>query len=321
MKAVVSTEYGPPEMLQIKDIAKPVPGENQVLIKVHATAINDYDWSMIRGKPYLYRLMFGLFKPKNRVPGMELAGTVESLGKNASKFHVGEAVYGDISEYGFGSFAEYICINQQALIRKPHEMTFQQAAAIPHASLLAFQGLTDIGKIESGQKILINGAGGGMGTFGLQIAKLYHAEVTGVDSGEKLSLMKSLGFDHVIDYKKVDFTSNGQRYDLILDAKTNRAPRSYLSSLKPSGQYVSVGGSPSRLLQLLMYKWWARKFTGKGLHILALKPNKGLDLINELFNDGKINPVIDGPYSLEEIPKVIQYFGEGKHVGKVVILV
>ncbi len=319
MKAITYTQYGPPEVLQLKEVEKPAPKENEVLVKVFATAVNDYDWSMVRGKPYLYRLMFGIIKPKKKIPGMELAGTIEALGTNATLFKVEDAVYGDISGYGFGSFAEYICINEKALILKPGKMSFEQAASIPHAAMLAVQGLIDIGKVQKEQKILINGAGGGFGTFGLQIAKLYSVEITGVDTGDKLNMMKSIGFDHVIDYRKEDFTKNGLRYDLILDAKTNRSTFDYLRSLGPNGRYVTVGGTTSRLLQAFFLGPLIRRFNKKSISIVALKPNKDLDYINELFEAGKIKPVIDGPYKLNEVPEAIRYFGEGKHKGKIVI--
>ena len=319
MKAIVCTKYGPPEVLQLKEVEKPTPKENEVLVKVIATAVNDYDWSMVRGKPYLYRLMFGIFKPKRKITGMELAGIIEALGTNATTFKVGNEVYGDISGYGFGSFAEYICINEKALKLKPGKMSFEQAASIPHASMLAVQALIDIGKVQKGEKILINGAGGGFGTFGFQIAQLFNAEVTGVDTGDKLEMMKSIGFDHIIDYKKEDFTKNGQRYDLILDAKTNRSTFNYLRSLSPNGRYVTVGGEISRLLQAFILDPLIHSFNKKSIRIVALKPNKDLDYINELFEEGKIKPVIDGPYKLNEVPEAIRYFGEGKHKGKVVI--
>ena len=321
MKAIVFTKYGAPDVLQLKEMPKPSPGEEEVLVKIHATAVNDYDWSMVRGKPYLYRLMFGLWKPKKQIPGMELSGTVEAVGKNVRAFQVGDAVFGDISEYGFGSFAEYLCIHEKALVLKPAAMSFEEAAAIPHASLLAYQGLVEIGKIQKGQQILINGAGGGVGTFGLQLAKLYDAEVTGLDTGNKLGMMQSIGFDHVIDYKKEDFTKNGQRYDLILDAKTNRSIFSYARSLKPNGTYVTVGGYLSSLLQLLMLKPLLSASSEKRFHILALKPNKDIAYINELFEAGKLKTVIDGPYTLSQTQEAVQYFGEGKHQGKVVISV
>ncbi len=319
MKAIVCTQYGPPSNLQLQEVPKPSPKANEVLVKVHATAVNDYEWSFVRGKPYVYRLMFGLRKPKNPIPGMEVAGTVEALGVDATKFSVGDAVYGDLSDHGFGSFAEYICVKEEVLTLKPERMTFEEATAIPHASMLAVQGLIDIGQIQQNQRILVNGAGGGVGTFALQIAKQYGAEVTGVDTGEKLQMMLDLGFDHVIDYKQTDFTRTGQQYDLVLDAKTNRSPFRYLRALKPQGKYVTVGGHLSRLFQVLFWKPWISWFSQKSVHILALKANKDLGYIHELFEAGKIRPVIDGPYPLEEAPQAIQRFGEGKHGGKVVI--
>ncbi|MGB5386046.1 MAG: NAD(P)-dependent alcohol dehydrogenase [Eudoraea sp.] len=319
MRALVFTKYGSPEVLQLKEIAKPTPKESEVLVKIHATAVNDYDWSLIRGKPYLYRLLFGILKPKHQIPGMELAGTIEALGTNAKSFKVGDAVYGDISAYGFGSFAEYVCINEKTLVLKPDTMSFEEAASIPHAAMLAVQGLIDIGQLQKRQKILINGAGGGMGTFALQIAKLYDAEVTGVDTGDKLKMMKELGFDYIIDYKKEDFTKNKQTYDLILDAKTTRSTFRYLRALKPCGKYVTVGGYLNRLIPILVLKPWISVFSNKRIHLVALKPNKDLEYINEIFATGKIKAVIDGPYELSALPGLIQYFGEGKHSGKVVI--
>ena len=321
MKAIVLKTYGPPEDLELKEVTKPTPKENEVLVKIHATAINDYDWSMVRGKPYMNRLLFGIVRPKRSIPGMELAGTIETTGVNVRSFKKGDAVYGDISAYGFGSLAEYICVNEKALIQKPSKMSFEEAASIPHAAMLAFQGLLDIGKIQNGQKILINGAGGGLGIFGLQIAKLYRAEVTGVDTGDKLQMMKSLGFDHIIDYKTADFTKNGQCYDLILDAKTNRSTFDHLRSLNPNGTYVTVGGDLNRLFQTFILGPWISRFTRKKVCILGLKPNKDLAYINELFETGKFKCVIDGPFKLSEVPKAIQLFGEGKHKGKIVITV
>lgn len=319
MKAIVCDRYGPPEQLQLREVPKPVPKANEVLVKIHATAINDYDWGMIRGQPYLYRLLFGITKPKNPVPGMELAGTIEIVGADVTSFEIGDAVYGDISEKGFGTFAEYVCVDAKALVHKPKAMSFDQAAAIPHAAMLAVQGLIDVGTIKKGQQVLINGAGGGVGTIALQIAKLHDVVVTGVDTGNKLEMMESLGFDHIIDYKKEDFTQNGKSYDLVLDARTNRPILAYLRSLKPQGKYVTVGGQLGKLLQLLLLKPMISILSKKRLHLVALRPNKDLAYINTLFEEGKVRPVIDGPYTLEEVPRLIRYFGEGKHTGKVVV--
>ena len=319
MKAINLIKYGSPETLQIKEVQIPEPAENELLIKVRATAINDYDWGMIRGKPYLYRLIFGISRPKRQIPGMELSGTVEALGPGARLFKKGDEVYGDISENGFGSFAEYVCVDERAVVKKPAKMSFEEATAIPHASMLAFQGLFDKGNLQNGQNILINGAGGGVGMFALQIAKLHECQVTGVDTAEKQEMMKSLGFDHFIDYRKEDFTKSGQQYDLILDTKTTHSPFAYARALKPGGIYVTVGGNIIRLLQAYILKSLVKWSTKKTISILALRPNKDLNYINGLFEEGKIHCIIDGPYPFEKIPWAVRYFGEGKHKGKVVI--
>ncbi|MCB0705348.1 MAG: NAD(P)-dependent alcohol dehydrogenase [Saprospiraceae bacterium] len=315
MKAILCLKYASAKALQVQEIPKPEPGAGSVLVKVRATAINDFDWSLIRGKPLLYRLLFGLRKPKTPIPGIEFSGTVEAIGTGVSSFSVGDAVYGDISGFGWGTFAEYCCVPEESILPMPDNMSFEEAAAIPHASMLALQGLLDVGGIKKGMKILINGAGGGVGAYGVQIAKIYEAEVTGVDAQSKLEGMRAIGYDQVLDYKKVDFTKNGQQYDLILDAKTNRAPKAYARALNPGGKYVTVGGSLSRLIQVVL----ANKLGRKEMYLLALKPNKGLEQISAWFAAGKIKPVIDGPYKLEEIPPMLQYFGEGKHQGKVIV--
>lgn len=320
MKAIIFEKYGlPEEVLNVKEVTVPIPKENEILIKIKATAVNDYDWSIIRGKPYLYRLMFGLFKPKNNIAGMELSGLVEKIGLNVKKFKVGDAVFGDISKYGFGTFAEYISINEDAIIKKPDGLSFEEAAALPHASTLAFQALRDLGEINQGQKILINGGGGGVGTIGLQLAKLHNCEVTGVDSQEKLDMMKSLGYDNVYNYKKINFTKTGERYDLILDCKTNKSAFSYLRALKPGGKYVTIGGELGKIIKVLFLGKFLHLFSTKKLLILSLKANEGLDYICELIMKNKIKCEIDGPYSLEETASLIQYFGEGAHKGKIVI--
>lgn len=322
MKAILSENYGlPEEILVLKEAAMPVPKENEVLIKIYTSAVNDYDWSMVRGKPYLYRLMFGVSKPKHPIAGMELAGVVERIGTKVGKLKVGDAVFGDISQFGFGTFAEYISIHEDAVLIKPDELGFETAAAIPHASILALQALRNIGKIKQGQKILINGGGGGVGTIGLQLAKLSNCEVTGVDSGRKLAMMKSLGYDRVMDYEKVDFTKTGEQYDLILDCKTSKSPFSYLRALKPTGIYVTIGGNPANLISVLFWGKIISLVTTKRLQILSLKPNEGLHEIAQLVIENKIRSEIDGPYPLEDTARLIQYFGEGKHKGKIVIKV
>lgn len=314
MKAIIFTKYGKPEeVLQVKEIDKPKSKENEVLVNVKSTSINDYDWSMVRGRPKLYQLMFGLFKPKRTIPGMELSGIVEEIGSKVTELNVGDHVYGDISEVGFGTFAEFIAIDAKAIVKKPAGLSFEQAAALPHAGLLAYQALKEI---KEHQKVLINGAGGGVGAIALQIAKHYNCEVTGVDTSAKFDIMKTQGFDHVIDYQQTDFTETGETYDFILDCKSKKSAFSYLKALKPKGTYVSVGGDLTKLIGILFWGKILSLFTKKKLEILALKPNKGLEELNGRFN---IKSYIDGPYKPEEIPRLIQYFGEGKHKGKVVV--
>ena len=320
MKAIIFEKYGlPKKVLSVKEVTVPIPKESEVLIRIKATAVNDYDWSLIRGKPYMYRLMFGLFKPKNSIAGMELSGLVEEIGLNVKKFKVGDAVFGDISNFGFGTFAEYICINENAIIKKPDGLSFEEAAALPHASTLALQALRDLGGINEGQKILINGGGGGVGTIGLQLAKLHNCEVTGVDSQEKLDMMKTLGYDNVIDYKKINFTKTGEQYDLILDCKTNKSVFSYLKALKPGGKYVTIGGKLDKLIKVLFWSKVLYFVSTKKLLILSLRANEGLEYICELLIQNKIKCEIDGPYSLEETASLVQYFGDGAHKGKIVI--
>ncbi len=324
MKAYNLKNYGAPDkVLKLIETEPPEPKNTEVMVKVCATTINDYDWSITTGKPYDYRLIFGIFSPRKKLltPGMEVAGIVEKLGNNANKFKAGDAVYGDISEFGFGSFAEFLCIDEKALSHKPDSMSFEEAASIPHAAMLALQALRDVGKIKDGQKILINGGGGGVGSFGIQIAKLYNAEVTGVDTGEKLKAMKTQGFDHVIDYKKVDFTKRDQKYDLILDCKTNRSLWKFLKVLKPEGKYVTIGGNSGKLLQMLYMNPILKLFSKKRMHMLMLRANKDLEYINQLYEEKKINCVIDGPYTFDKIPWAIQRFGNGLHHGKIVISV
>jgi NADPH:quinone reductase-like Zn-dependent oxidoreductase len=319
MKAIVFTKYGSPDVLELKDIDKPVPKEDEVLIKVYAVSINDWDLGLLYGD-IINRLINGLLKPKITIPGSDIAGRIEAIGKNVKKFQPGDEVYGDLSGR-WGGFAEYVCARENALALKPVSMSFEEAAAIPQAAMLAIQGLRDKGQIRSGQKLLINGAGGGVGTFAVQIAKLYGVEVTGVDRSEKLDMMRSIGFDHVINYKQEDFTKNGKSYDLILDVKTNRSIFDYTHVLNRNGIYVTVGGSMVRLLQALLLGPWISMISKKKICFVALKSNKELDYMNELYKTGKVKPVIDRTYTIDEVPQALRYFGEGTHKGKVVITV
>lgn len=319
MKAVVYTKYGTPDVLELIEIDQPIPQDDEVLIKVYAVSLNDWDCGLLQGD-FINRLLNGLFKPRIKILGSDIAGRVETVGKNVKMFQPGDEVYGDLSGT-WGGFAEYACAPEKALALKPATMTFEQAAAIPQAAMLAVQGLIDKGKIQTGQKLLVNGAGGGVGTFAVQIAKLYGVEITGVDSPGKLEMLRDVGFDHVIDYTKEDFTRNGQQYDLILDVKTNRSIFDYTRALRPNGMYVTVGGSITRLLQALILGPLISLISKKTITIVALKVNKDLAYMNDLFEAGKVKPVIDGPYRLAEVPNVFRLFGEGGHKGKVVISV
>jgi len=320
MKAIVFTKYGQTDVLEYKETEKPVPNDDEVLIKVHAVSINDWDWGLLQGIPFPNRLLFGLLKPKNKILGSDIAGRIEAVGNNVKRFQAGDEVYGDLTG-NWGGFAEYVCACENALALKPASMTFSEAAAIPQAAMLAVQGLRLMGQIQSGQKLLINGAGGGVGTFAVQIAKLSGAEVIGVDSAGKFDMMRSIGFDQVIDYTQEDFTQNEQSYDLILDVKTNRSPLKYLRALRPNGIYVTLGGSMPRIIQTLLWRPWIAIVSNKRIRICGLEPNKDLAYINKLFEAGKVKPVLDKAYTLSEVPEALQYFGEGKHKGKVVITV
>lgn len=316
MKAVVYTQYGTPDVLEFKEVEKPIPADDEVLIRMKAVSLNDWDVALLDGD-FINRTMNGLNAPKIQILGSDVAGSVEQCGKNVSAFKVGDEVYGDLSGR-WGAFAEYVCAPEKSLALKPSQMSFEQAAAIPQAGMLAVQGLIDKGGIKAGQKVLVNGAGGGVGTFAVQLGKLFGVEMTGVDSEEKRNMLKEAGFDHVIDYRKEDFTRTGKRYDLILDVKTNRSPFDYLRALNPRGTYATVGGSIGRLLQIFAMSSLISVTTRKKLVVVALKPNKDLEYINKLFEAGKISPVIDGPYSFDQIPDRFRYFAKGLHHGKVV---
>ena len=317
MKAVVYQKYGSPDVLELKEVEKPAPKDNEVLIKVHAVSVNASDCEFLRGSP-LYTRIWGLLKPKYKILGSDIAGRVEEVGRNVTQFQQGDAVFGDILER-WGGFAEYVCAPENALILKPASMTFEEAAAVPQAAGVALQGLRDKGQIQPGQKVLINGAGGGAGSFAVQIAKLFGAEVTGVDSTRKLDMMRSIGADQVIDYTQEDFIQNGQRYDLILDLVAYHSIFDYKRALSPKGVYVMVGGSMAHIFQTLFFGSWISMTGRKKMGILGAKPNKDLAFIIELIESGKVTPVIDRQYPLSEVSEALRYLGEGHAKGKVVI--
>jgi NADPH:quinone reductase-like Zn-dependent oxidoreductase len=318
MKAIVYTKYGSPEVLQLKDVEKPMPKDNEVLIKIHAASVNGSDWEGLRGKP-LYARFGGLRKPHYQILGSDIAGRVEEVGRNIRQFQPGDEVFGDILPRG-GGFAEYVCAPEKTLARKPANLTFEEAAAIPQGAVIALQGIRDKGQVQPGQNVLINGAGGSAGMFAVQLAKLYGAEVTGVDNAGKLDFMRSLGADHVIDYMQEDFTQNGKQYDMILDIIAYHSVFAYKQALRPNGSYFIVGGSVATLFQILLLGPWIRRTTGKKMRILAVHPNpKDMVYITELCKAGKVVPVIDRRYPLSETAEALRYLGEGHAKGKVVI--
>jgi NADPH:quinone reductase-like Zn-dependent oxidoreductase len=321
MQAIVYQKYGSPDVLQLEEVEKPTPKDDEVLVKVRAASLNDWDWGLLSGTPFMNRLFFGLLKPKIKILGGDIAGRIEAVGRNVKHVQPGDEVYGDLSGCGFGGFAEYVCARENALVLKPAGMTFEEAAAVPQAAVLALHGLRDKGQIQPGQKVLINGAGGGAGTFAVQIAKSFGAEVTGVDSTRKLDIMRSIGADHVVDYTEEDFTKGGRRYDWIIDFAAHHSIFDYKRVLNPEGIYVMVGGSTARIFQMMFLGPLISKTTNKTMGILMHKPNKDLAFMKELFEAGKVKPVIDKRYPLSEVPEAFRYFGEGRHRGKLVITV
>jgi NADPH:quinone reductase-like Zn-dependent oxidoreductase len=320
MRAIVYEEYGPPEVLQLKEVEKPAPMENEVLVKVHAASVNYIDWQILRGESFFLRLTTGgLLKPKHKILGDDIAGRVEAVGVNAKQFQPGDEVFG-ISD--FDAFAEYVCVPENALAHKPDSMTFEEAAAVPEAAIPALQGLRDHGQIQPGQKVLINGAGGGVGTFAVQIAKSFGAEVTGVCSTRKLDMVRSIGADHVVDYTQEDFTKSEQRYDLILANAGEHSIFEYKRVLSPEGIYVCTGGSFAQYFQATLLGPLISMMGSKKLGSMLAKPNqKDYDFLIELIEAGKVVPVIDRRYPLSEVPEALRYYGGGQVQGKVVIIV
>jgi NADPH:quinone reductase-like Zn-dependent oxidoreductase len=319
MQAAVIDRYGPPDVVQVLDVATPEPKADEVLVRVHAASINDWDWGILKGSTLFDRLLNGLRAPRVRILGCDVAGRVEAVGAAVKAFQPGDDVYGDLCASGFGAFAEYVCAPEAALVRKPSGMSFEQAAALPQAAMLAVQGLLQVGRIRPRQEVLLNGAGGGVGTIALQLARLHDADVTVVDKASKLDMLRSLGAQHVVDYAVQDFTRQGRRYDLILDVKTRRSPLAYARSLKPGGVYATVGGEIHRLLAMLPLMPLLSRLSRKHLRIVVLKPNKDLAYVNALFEAGKLVPVIDGTYRLADIREALRRYGTGDHYGKVVI--
>jgi len=325
MKAIVQDKYGTSEVLELRDIARPEIGEGEVLVRVRAAGINPGDWAIMGGLPYVARPIYGMGKPKNAVRGTDVAGQVEAVGTSVRRFRPGDEVFGSSKQLG-GALAEYAAVSEDALAPKPANLTFEQAAAVPMAGYVALQALRDHGKVKAGQKVLVNGASGGIGTFAVQIAKSFGAEVTGVTSTRNVSLVQSLGADHVIDYTKEDFTQTGQRYDFILDNVANHSLSDLRRTLTPSGMLVPNGGgfehrwvaSGGRLIGAKL----SFAFASQRLATFIVSPNQeNLGVLRELIEAGKVTPVIDRTYALSETRQAIDHVGTGHARGKVVVAV
>jgi len=321
MQAMVYHTYGSPDVLKLEEVQKPVPQDDQVLVKVVAASAAAGDWHLLRADPFLVRFMSGLLTPKYKILGAAVAGRVEAVGRNVTQFKPGDEVFGDLSRCGFGAFAEYVVASEDALALKPTNLTFEQAATVPVSAVTALQGLR-AGQIQPGQKVLINEASGGVGTFAVQIAKALGAEVTAVCSTSKMELMRSLGADHVIDYTKEDFTQNGQRYDLILAANGYQPLAAYQRALSPQGIYVMTGGATAQMFEAMLQGPWRSKKGGQKMGNLLASPNqKDLIFVKELLEAGKVTPVIDRCFPLQAVADAIRYLEAGHAKGKVVITV
>ncbi|HKE33442.1 MAG TPA: NAD(P)-dependent alcohol dehydrogenase [Candidatus Angelobacter sp.] len=320
MKAAIYRRYGPPDVVQIDDVEKPVPKDNEVLIKVCAASVNPVDWHLIRGMPYMVRIFAGLRKPKMTGLGSDVAGKVEAVGRTVTGFKPGDAVFGLCR----GTLAEYVCVSESALVRKPDNVTFEQAASVPVAALTALQGFGDEEEVQPWQKVLINGAAGGVGTFAVQIAKSFGAHVTGVCSTRNVEMVRSIGADRIIDYTQEDFTKGWQRYDVILDCVGNHSLSACRSVLTPKGKYIMVGGPTGRWMVRLLARaikaLVLSKFVKQKLVMFVTKESKeNLTMMGELMEQGKVRPVIDRCYILSEVPEAIRYLEEGHARGKVVV--
>lgn len=323
VKAIYCNRYGTPANFVLKDVPKPLPRKNEVRVKTHAASINSWDWDMLKGNHFIIRLISGVFRPKYKILGADIAGVVEAVGSEANFFKPGDEVFGDIAGGGFGGFAEYVCAPEKLLAKKPSAMSFEEAASLPQAGLLALQGLRYKGELRAGDELLLNGAGGGVGTIGLQYAKFRGTTVTCVDLEEKFSLLRSLGADNCIDYTQTDYTRTGKQYDKILDVIAHRRVRDYKRALKPQGIFSMIGGSMGGLLiNLLLFNRFHSSGKGKKLGLMGYRVSReALDELAQLCEKGIIKPVIDRVYPLEKTAEAFEYFGKGKVQGKIIIAI
>ncbi len=321
MKAIVFNQYGQPDILHLGEVKKPSPRKNEVLIKVHAVSLNYADWHLLTGTPFVARLSFGLFRPGKNIPGADISGVVEAVGSGVTQFKPGDDVYGDLGLAGFGGLAEYVCAPEDTIAPKPSNLTFEEAAALPMASVTALQALKNEGQVKPGQKVLIHGSAGGVGVYALQIAKYLGAEVTGVCSTRNIEQTLALGADHVIDYTREDFSANGKTYDLILGINGNRSIFDYRKALAPGGKYLMVGGSDKQIFQFMFLGPFVARPDQKMGSVFARNHRKELITIKELVEAGKIHPLIDRTYTLRETPDAMRYLGTGHARAKIIIKV
>jgi NADPH:quinone reductase-like Zn-dependent oxidoreductase len=320
MKAIVTRRYGPADLLKLEEWPRPIPREREVLVRVAAASVNAGDWHVQRASPFLIRLAYGFFRPKHKVPGLDVAGTVEAVGPNVQGFQVGDVVFGDLSKHGGGAFAEYAAVHEDYLAKKPDSVSFETAAAVPVAGMTALQALRDTAKVAPGHDVLVNGASGGVGSFAVQLAKHFGAGVTAVCSRRNLDKVRALGADETIDYTREDFTRRPQRYDAILDAAAYRPMRDHARALKPTGTYVLIGGSTAKLFATMIKGGLASKKGGKSFTTLLQQPVKAdLEFLASLLAQKKLKPLIDRTYALSDVPKAVQYVEDGHTQGKVVI--
>jgi NADPH:quinone reductase-like Zn-dependent oxidoreductase len=323
MKAIVREQYGSPDVLELKDIDKPVAKDDEVLVRVLAAGVNMADVDYMRGRPSVARVVTGLRTPKIRALGVDVAGRVESVGKSVKRLQPGDEVWGDLTEYGYGAFAEYASAREDAFALKPARMTFEEAATVPQAAVMALQGLRGRRRIQPGHHVLVNGGGGGVGTFAVQMAKSLGAEVTGVDSARKLDMMRSIGADHVVDYAQEDFTRGRQRYDWILDVAAYHSVFDCRRALRPKGSYVVVPDSPGRMFQVMFLGPLISMVDSRRMGMLMWKPFETEDIahVKELIESGNVTPIIDRQYELSEVPEALRYLDAGHARGKLVITV
>ena len=324
MKAIRRDRYGPPDILELNEVEKPVPMDDEVLVRIRASSLNQADLDYLLGKPFLTRMGTGLRTPRNRGLGLDVAGQVEAVGPDVTAFQPGDDVFGDLTAFGYGAFAEYACAPEDAWARMPAGLTFEEAATIPQAAILALQGLKRGERLGSGTRVLINGASGNVGPFAVQIAKAFGAHVTGVCSTAKMDMVRGLGVDEVIDYTREDYTRHGRRYDWIVDVAGNRSILECRRALKPGGVYVIVGGSTSRILGALLLGPLISLAGSRTMGLMLgwkLFKKDDVVLLKELIGAGKIRPVIDRRYPMAEVPEALRYLQEGHARGKVVITI